>query len=144
MVEKLVTQKLTLNRVALKMVSNISAMGVTKTEDIALKVIQSYKDKYDTQRDLGATKAEALEDTLNDKRLLVQRVQNEVVNEFVNEVKEEYDGERYEWLPSDAAVPDPDHVKKYGKIFKLGKGEMPGDRFGCRCGMKILVKENSL
>jgi uncharacterized protein YunC (DUF1805 family) len=45
-------------------------------------------------------------------------------------------------------VPDSQHQLLYGKKFKVGTGDkegnMPGERWGCMCGMKILdVDENS-
>ncbi len=81
---------------------------------------------------------------MNDKKLLVNRVQNSMVKQIAVSIKEEYLGEFYIWLPSDAMEPDPEHQLKYGKRFQIGKGEMPGDRDGCKCGMDILVKEKEL
>jgi hypothetical protein len=74
----------------------------------------------------------------------VARVQNAVVYEIAQDIKDQYRGEFYEWLPSDAETPDPIHQLNYGKKFQMGKGEMPGDRYGCRCGMNVLVSESTL
>lgn len=74
----------------------------------------------------------------------IQRIQNNAVFEIAQSIKENYSGESYEWLPSDADEPDPEHQLNYGKIFQVGVGEMPGDRYGCKCGMNILVKETKL
>ncbi len=43
-----------------------------------------------------------------------------------------------------SVTPDAEHKKKYGKRYQLGKGEKPGDRYGCKCGMDIHVKESKL
>jgi hypothetical protein len=66
------------------------------------------------------------------------------VNEIAKDIKRNYKGEYYIWLPSDAENPDPFHQLNYGKKFKIGRGEMPGDRYGCRCGMEVLVEETIL
>jgi hypothetical protein len=87
----------------------------------------------------GASKAEALDETLNDRKLLVNRVQNNIVFQIKEEIADAYAGEFYEWLPSDAETPDPIHQLNYGSTFQIGVDEMPGDRYGCRCGMNILV-----
>lgn len=96
-----------------------------------------YKNRY-KENDLSR------KEVLGDKKLLVSRVQNAILNEVSKEIKQTYRGEFYEWLPSEAENPDPDHEKNYGKIFQVGVGEMPGERFGCKCGMRILVKEDTL
>ena len=45
-------------------------------------------------------------------------------------------------MPSDAKNPDPEHQLLYGKIFRVGEGDkdgnMPGERYGCRCGIEWL------
>ena len=71
-------------------------------------------------------------------------MQNETVFQIGQEIKAEYEGEFYEWLPSDAEEPDPLHQLNYGQVFRIGDGEQPGDRYGCRCGMNILVPEKKL
>ncbi len=143
-VEKLVTQKLTLNRAALTMLARSEILSKPALEKVALKVIKSYKRTYGEFRDEGLSKAEALDEALNDKKLMVNRVQNAVVSQIAEDLKETYEGELYEWLPSDAAEPDPLHQLNYGMIFELGVGEAPGDRYGCQCGMRILVNESQL
>ncbi len=144
MLEKLVKPNLTLNRTAVSMVSKSGVLSKKKVENIAIKVIRGYRDTYGDERADGASKAEALEEALSGKKQMVQRVQNAVVQEISDELKSEYHGEFYEWLPSDAAVPDPEHQLNYGQTFQLGVGEAPGDRFGCRCGMNILVDETKI
>lgn len=143
-VERLVTQRLTLNRAAVATLSRTSGLSKTAVERIALRVIKSYRKTYGDERRAGVSITQAIEDALNDKRLMLHRVQNAVVHEITEDIKRQYRGEHYEWLPSDADEPDPLHQLNYGKIFQLGVGEAPGDRYGCRCGMRILVNESQL
>lgn len=142
-VEKLVTQKLTLNRAAVRSLGT-EVLSKKTLEKVALKVIKQYKGTYGDFRDDGLSKGQALEETLNDKKLMVSRVQNAATHEVSQEIQDQYSGEKYEWLPSDADEPDPEHQLNYGQVFILGVGEAPGDRYGCRCGMNILVKETKL
>lgn len=143
-IKRLVTKDLTLNRAAVQSLSRTGVLSKKMTEKIALKVIKQYKAAYRAEIKAGASKSEALENVLNDKRLMVQRVQNSAVQEIAKEVRSQYRGERYEWLPSDAEEPDPLHQLNYGKKFTVGRGEMPGERPGCKCGMRILVDDDEL
>lgn len=144
-IEKLVTKKLTLNRAALSILQGgadfISKPTLQRT---ALRVIKDYKSKYDDLKDEGASSSDAKEEAVNENKLLVSRVENSIVKQVAGEIKDQYRGEYYTWLPSDAETPDPIHQLNYGRKFQIGKGEMPGDRDGCMCGMKILVDEDNL
>jgi len=144
-VEKLVTGRLTLNKAVLSILDG-GADFISKPtlERTALTVIKGYKEKFDELKDEDVPEPEAKEQAIADKKLLVNRVQNSVINQVAGEIKDQYRGEYYTWLPSDANEPDPLHQLNYGKKFQIGKGEMPGDRYGCRCGMRILVKESKL
>ncbi len=143
-IERLVTNNLTLNKAALSTLDEASFLSKKTLEKIALKVIKGYRKKYGDERKLGASKDEALSEAVNDRKQMVQRVQNASIFEISQEIQDKYNGELYEWLPSDADVPDPLHQLNYGGIFRLGVGEAPGDRYGCRCGMNILVKQKKL
>lgn len=135
--EKLVSSRLTLKRAALSFADQLDFLDKDSIARVALKTIKGYK---------ARVKAETAEkaDLVDDPAQLVQRVQNEVVLQVADEIKDRYAGEYYTWLPSDADEPDPEHQLNYGKVFQVGDGEMPGDRYGCRCGMEILVKDSSL
>lgn len=139
---KLVTNKLTLNKVVLRQVARLSNLTQIEVEEIALKVLKSYKKKYSELLKSGESKSASLKDALNEKKLLVNRVREEVIYKASETVKSRYIGSKYRWLPSDSEEPDPEHQLKYGKIFTIGKGEMPQDRWGCKCGMEILVDED--
>lgn len=143
-VKRLVKKNLTLNRAALKTVSEIGVVSKKNLESMALRVIKSYKKRYANERSEGASKEKAFEAATQDEALLVNRIQNATIQEVASEISDQYSGEFYEWLPSDAEVPDPLHQLNYGKKFQIGSGEMPGDRYGCRCGMNILVPETKL
>jgi len=144
-IESLVTENLTVNRAVLNSIESNSVLGKKTLQDVGLKVIKGYREKVETLRDTdGISKTDAREEVLENKKLLVKRVQNATVHEITKKVKEKYRGEYYVWLPSSAAVPDKKHKRKYGKRYQLGKGESPGDRFGCRCGMEILVSASRL
>ncbi len=136
-IEKLLTQRLTLNRAALSFVDAIDFMSTKTIEKTALKTIKDYKERFKEEPEIK-------DDVMEDKSLLVNRVQNTIVNQVAGEIKDQYSGEYYKWLPSDADEPDPEHQLNYGETFQIGDGEMPGDRYGCRCGMQILVKESKL
>jgi uncharacterized protein YyaL (SSP411 family) len=143
-VEKLVKKDLTVNRAAVTMLAKSGLLAKKKLEEVAIKVIKSYKETFKQEKKDGASVSVALDEALNDKKLMVQRVQDTATREITKEVKKVYRGERYEWLPSLSDEPDPLHQLNYGKRFWLGKGEAPGDRWGCKCGMRILVDENEL
>ncbi len=84
------------------------------------------------------------EEKLGTQALLTQRIENFLVWNKVQEEKEAHAGQYYRWLPSDAQNPDPEHQLNYGKIFREGDGhEMPGERYGCRCGIEWLSDEEA-
>lgn len=147
-IKKLVSSRLTLKKTALNFVDAVDFIDKKSVSKIALKTIDSYQKRVaneQVQAGFDSSAGKDLEkEILSDPKQLIQRVQNEVVFQVSNAIKENYDGENYEWLPSDAKEPDPEHQLNYGKIFTIGDGEMPGERIGCRCGMRILVKQTKL
>lgn len=136
-IKKLIKSNVSLKKTALAFVDSFSFIDKKAVSRVALKAIKSYDERLASDE---ISKAEVLKDP----KLLIQRVQNEVVFQISNEIKSKFKGEFYEWLPSDADEPDPEHQLNYGKVFKVGVGEMPGDRIGCRCGMNILVDQTEL
>lgn len=136
-VENLITSKAGLRKTALSFVNDIDFLDKKAIADVALKTIKGYKERIKDDPDVKA-------DIVDDPVQLVQRVQNEVVFQVAQGIADKYDGEFYVWLPSDADEPDPEHQLNYGETFQIGVGEMPGDRYGCRCGMEILVKDKEL
>ena len=136
-VENLISSGASLNKSALSFVDDIDFLDKKAVTKVALKTIKGYKKRIKEDPDIKS-------DLIDDPAQLVQRVQNEVVFQVKEAIAEQYEGEFYVWLPSDADEPDPEHQLKYGKKYQVGVGEMPGDRFGCRCGMEILVREKTL
>lgn len=141
-IKKMLTPDLTVKKAALTFIDAADFIDRKSVADVALKVTRSYQKRLDLLEGKEA-RAERT-DIKADPKLLIQRVQNEVVTQISEEIKANYEGELYEWLPSDAEEADPEHQLNYGKVFRVGEGEMPGDRYGCRCGMNILVNESKL
>jgi len=142
--KRLITNDFKINKAVLSQLVDNNILTKATAQSVALKVLKSYKKKYNELIKEGMSKGKAIEETFNNKDLLVQRVENTIVFEVKEEIKDRYWGEFYRWLPSSADEPDPLHQVKYGEIFQIGKGEMPGDRPGCQCGMEILVSEKRL
>ena len=146
-IERLLKGNVSLKKAALSFVDSVEFLDKKAVSRVALETIRSYQLRIaKAQAEAGERSAGTpiKEEILDDPKLLIQRVQNEVVFQISNEIRSAYEGERYEWLPSDAEEPDPEHQLNYGKVFVVGEGEMPGERIGCRCGMNILVKETQL
>lgn len=147
-IKRMISSRVTLKKAALNFIDAVDFIDKKAVSKIALKTIDSYQKRIaNEQVEAGFDKAagDALEkEILADPKQLIQRVQNEVIFQVSNSIKENYEGEQYEWLPSDAEEPDPEHQLNYGKIFTVGEGEMPGERPGCKCGMRILVKQTQL
>lgn len=136
-IKALLKKNISLKKAALNVVDKFDVLDKKDLTDVALKTIKGYKARI-------ALDPTAEADILANASQLIQRVQNEVIWQVKEGIKEQYEGEKYTWLPSDAEEPDPEHQLNYGKVFTIGDGEMPGDRYGCRCGMEILVKESTL
>ncbi len=136
-IENLLKPNLSLKKAALKFASQFETLDKDAIARVALKTIKGYKARVKDDPDQR-------EEILADPAQLIQRVQNEVVLQISNEIRDQYAGEFYTWLPSDAEEPDPEHQLNYGQKFQIGDGEQPGDRFGCRCGMEILVADSRL
>lgn len=136
-VGKLVSSRLTLKRAALSFVSRLDFLDRDAITRVALKTLKGYRER-------ARGDSEERSEIKDDPSQLIQRVQNEVITQVAGEIKDRYAGEFYIWLPSDAEEPDPEHQLNYGEKFQVGVGEMPGDRYGCRCGMQILTEDDSL
>ena len=136
-IKKLMSGNISLKKTALSFVDDIDFISKRDIKSVALNVIKNYQARI---KDDPSIKSDLKEDPAQ----LIQRVQNEVCLQVTDGIKENYSGEFYIWLPSDAEEPDPEHQLKYGQKFQIGVGEMPGDRIGCRCGMEILVKDSTL
>ena len=136
-IKKLLKDNISLKRTALSFVDDIDFIKKSEVLETALGVISNYRDRIAEDPSIKA-------EILKDPAQLIQRVQDSVVFQVSEGIKENYDGEFYIWLPSDAETPDPEHQLNYGKKFQIGDGEQPGERYGCLCGMQILVDASSL
>lgn len=144
----LTKQNLTLKKKAtqaLILATNVAAKDLSAT---VAKVISVYEKKIDDLTDEGLPRARAALFAKGNEALLRQRIENLVVYSEVQRLKEENQGQYYKWLPSGADEPDPEHQLLYGGTFLVGEGDeegnMPGERYGCDCGIEILTtKEKS-
>jgi hypothetical protein len=115
-------------------------------QTVALKALKSYKDRVKKETD-KADKSELKSELASDPKFFINRVQNEIVYQVHEGIKERYAGEKARWLPSDADDPRPEHALYYGKTYIIGEGIdgiEPGDEPGCRCGVEILTKDTEL
>lgn len=81
---------------------------------------------------------------VNDK--LLTTVNNVVAQDVAEDLRDAGKKRRIvmRWIPSSSSNPDPNHEKNYGETFYLDKGvdgELPGERFGCQCGMEFVREE---
>ncbi len=136
-IKKLLKGNLSLKKAALSFIDDIDFIDKKAVTETALKVVKAYK-----LRAKGDPEEKDL--IKKDPAQLIQRVQNQVILQIGTAIKEKYTGERYIWLPSDALDPRPEHQLNYGLEFQIGDGDQPGDEYGCRCGMQILVDDSSL
>lgn len=139
-IKKLLSKKLTLKKAALSFVDDIDFLSKKSVATTALKVIKSYKERVKLDPDIK-------DELLDDPKQLIQRVQNAVVFEVHNVIKEKYYGNTATWLPSSAIEPRPEHQLNYGKQYIIGEGidgVEPGDDYGCQCGTEIDTPDSSL
>lgn len=141
---KLVSESLKVNRAILTGIEKSGIISKAKIIDVALGAIKAYKKSEKKRLEEGISKIEAVNETYKHGALIESRIENAIVYEFSGRIKEAYSGEWFEWLPSDSENPDPEHQLRYGKKYKIGRDEIPGERYGCRCGMRILTKDDVL
>ncbi|WKV32901.1 hypothetical protein MAC3UK_0014 [Bdellovibrio phage MAC3UK] len=150
-IKKLVSKNLTVKKAALSFVKDIDFIDPNAVAEVALKTVRDYQMRVAKETvESGFDKAagDELEAALvKNPKQLIQRVQNSLIFQISEKIKEKYRGEKYEWLPSDAEEPDPEHQLNYGKIFIVGERDYEGREFGtngCKCGMRILTKDEDL
>lgn len=142
---KILTRDFELKKEMMRAIIKATGISKRKVNATVYKVVDFYEKKIQTLKQEGvrAYKKEAL----NNEVLLEDRLENLVLYNEVQNLKEEHEGQYYRWLPSSAETPEPTHQLLYGKIFKVGEGDeegnMPSERYGCRCGMEILTKEEA-
>lgn len=130
----------------LKALVRATSLSGRKISAEVYKTVEFYAAKESALKAAGekAFKAEAL----NGQSLLTQRLKNFLVYSEVQEQRKHHKGRMYRWLPSAAAEADPEHQLLYGKIFREGEGDkdgnMPGERWGCQCGIEWLDEAEDL
>lgn len=157
-IKKLLKSNLTLKKAALNFANGISEaddisikLNKKQITSVALKTVNDYQQReakaaVDAGFDNAAGK-ELGDEIVDDPKLLIQRVQNQVVFQVHTQIKTQYAGQRARWLPSSAEEPRPKHQKNYGKEYVIGEGidgVEPGDEWGCQCGVEILTNETEL
>lgn len=136
----LLKDDLTIKQRYLKALVRASALTGREIKKEVYEAVDFYIAKEEKLRAAGvrAFKQEALAG----QALLTQRIKNMLVYSEVQEQKKAHKGRMYRWLPSSAQEPDPEHQLLYGKIFREGEGDkeghMPGERWGCQCGIEWL------
>lgn len=127
--KKVVSKNGTVNRAAVKSLTEFGVLPKKTLEQVALKVIKQQK---------------ASDKPVNPEAI-ASRVQAAALYEQTRTIQRAYRGEFYKWLPSTANAPRKEHVENYGKIFQIGVGDAngndPGDLYLCQCGMEILVDD---
>lgn len=149
-IKRLLKDNLSLKKTALSFVDDLDFINKKRVADVALKTVKSYQERRARavaetgERSAGT---EVKNEIIDDPKLLIQRVQNEVIFQTHQGIKSKYAGKRGRWLPSSAEEPRPEHQLNYGKVYIIGEGingVEPGDDFGCQCGVEILVSETKL
>lgn len=148
-IKRMVSRRLDLKRASLTFVDRIPFLDKKQVTDVALKTVKSYKERVDlrAQKEDRDSGRDLEKDLSKNPALLINRVQNNVVFQVHEMIKDKYAGQRARWLPSDADEPRPEHQANYGKEYIIGEGidgVEPGDEPGCKCGVEILVNETEL
>ncbi len=144
----LVSKNFTLQKGAISAINRARLATGRPIDKTVYDVLLQYKAKYKdliAAEDFGET--QAFEAALNGENLLRQRIEQAVIFDKIQDLKAEHKGEYYRWMPSSAENPDPQHGLLYGKIFRVGEGDkegnMPGERYGCQCGIEWINSEEA-
>lgn len=144
--ENLLKNGMTLKKKAMQALI-FANVGEDQLQKTVLKVANLYENKVDNLLANGIPKTKANILAKNGEKLLRQRIESLVIYSEVQKIKKDNKGKYYEWLPSGADEPSPQHQLLYGKTFLMGEGDnegnIPGERYGCDCGMKILTNKES-
>lgn len=136
----LLTDGLDIKKRYLKALVRATGISGRKITAEVYKTVDFYAEKEAALKAAGerAFKQEAL----NGQALLTSRLKNFLVYSEVQQQRKRHKGKMYRWLPSSAENPDPEHQLLYGKVRREGEGEMPGERWGCQCGIEWLDDED--
>ena len=138
--KKILDRNLDPKMIFLRAIVHSTVVTGRKLDETYTHAIEFYDKKIDRLKDEGFRKYKSM--ALHDERLLKSRIANLVIYEEAQHQKEKHKGQRYRWLPSSAKEPEPEHQLLYGKVFNFGEGDadgnMPGERYGCQCGIEWL------
>ena len=86
----------------------------------------------------------------NKAKFLAKQETSLLMASFTKDRYEDSGVKKFEWTRSHSKKPDAFHEKLYGKIFsfddppiideKTGQRGLPGQRFGCGCGMRAIIE----
>ena len=139
----LLNRNFDLKREVKRAILKLDIMSKRELDAMLEKVTDFYTEKAERLQEEGDRAFK--KDAVNNEKLLKQRVEMAVTYYEVDKEAKEHEGGFYRWLPSEAKEPEPEHQLLYGKIFKVGEGDkegnMPMQRWGCRCGIEWLSDE---
>lgn len=141
--EKVLSNRVSVKKTALKFLDAVDGIDKDQVVDVALSAVKNYKDRIEAADDPKELKKQLLDDP----KMLINRVENDIIFQLHEGIKKNYGGQKGRWLPSDADDPRPEHQANYGKVYVIGEGidgVEPGDEFGCKCGVEILTDETTL
>ena len=140
----LLNDKLEIKKTYIKALVRATAVSQRKLTQEIYKTVDFYLEKEARLKSQGVKSFK--QEALNGQALLTERIKNFLVYCEVQEQKKAHKGRMYRWLPSSAKEPDPEHQLLYGKVFDEGEGDkeghMPGERWGCQCGIEWLDGED--
>lgn len=141
----LLNRNFDLKREVKRAILKADIMSKRELDAMLEKVTDFYTDKAERLQAEGDRAFK--KDAVNNEKLLKERIEMAVTYYEVDKEAEEHNGCFYRWLPSEAKEPEPEHALLYGKIFKVGEGDkdgnMPMQRYGCKCGIEWLSEEEA-
>lgn len=137
---KILNSEMEFKKTMLQSVIKATTLSEREVNASVYKVVDLYSKKIKELKAEGEKSYK--KKAINNEVLLKNRLENLVLYNEVKKLKKEHEGQYYRWIPSSAEEPDPEHQLLYGKIFKVGEGDkdgnMPTERYGCRCGIEFL------
>lgn len=143
--KNLLTKNFSLKKEEMRAIVTSTTLSQRELKATTIKVVDIYEKKLQTLKEEGVKSFR--KEAVNGEKLLKNRIEGLVLYNEVQNLKEENKGKFYRWLPSSSETPDPEHQLLYGKIFRVGEGDkdgnMPAERYGCKCGAEFLTEEEA-
>lgn len=138
----IVTSKMKANQIVLR---SLYRLNFVNNKDIFMSVFSAldiYLKKYKAIiEEEKITKPLAVKEALSSQALIKNRVENLILWSKAQEIREDRKGDYYIWLPSRSKEPRPEHQLRYGKVYQVGKGILPMEEYGCKCGLRFLTQK---